>query len=104
MIHNAKDTFFLKLTSISLFFAVFGLFSVNLGTNAQAQKARPKAASAFSESAATQQPPYSDYKGVRIGMSADEARAKLGQPTQKFENQDFYVVSECYAKNHRNLG
>lgn len=109
MIHNAKDSFFLRLTSISLFFAVFGLFSVNLGTraNAQAQKARPKAASAFSESAATQQPPYSDYKGVRIGMSTDEARAKLGQPTQEFENQDFYVVSETetvqifYDATHR---
>jgi hypothetical protein len=96
MIHNTKVIFFLRLTSISVFFAVFGLFSINLRTkaNAQAQKTRPKAASAFSESAATQQAPYSDYKGVRIGMSTDEARARLGQPTQKLENQDFYVVSE----------
>ena len=96
MIHNPKGSFFLRLTSISLSFAVFGLFSVNLGikANAQAQKARPEAASAFNESAATQQPPYSAYKGVRIGMSTDEARTKLGQPTQKLENQDFYVVSE----------
>ncbi len=109
MIHNAKVSFFLRLTSISLFFAVIGLFSVNLGTtaNAQAQKVRPKAASAFGESAATQQPGYSDYKGVRIGMSTDEARAKLGQPTQQFEDQDFYVVSETetvqvfYDATHR---
>jgi hypothetical protein len=109
MIHNTKDSFFLRLISISLFFAVFGLFSVILGTeaNAQAQKARPKAANAFSESAATQQPLYSDYKGVRVGMSTDEARVKLGQPTQKLENQDFYVVSETetmqivYDATHR---
>ncbi len=96
MIHSAQDSSFLRLTGISLFFAVFGLFSANLGTeaSAQAQKAQPKAASAFSESAATQQPLYSDYKGVRIGMSTDEARAKLGQPSQQFENQDFYIVSE----------
>ncbi len=40
------------------------------------------------------QPAYRDYKGVQIGMSADEARAKLGAPTDKGETQDFYSVSE----------
>jgi len=97
MIQSTKDSFSLRLAGISLFFAVFGLFSANVGTeaNAQAQKARPKAASAFSESAKTQQPLYSDYKGVGIGMSKDEARAKLGPPTQEFEGQDLYVVSEA---------
>jgi hypothetical protein len=95
MSHNAKNSFFLRLISISLFFAVFGLFSVDSGitANAQAQKARPKAASSFNGSAEAQQPIYSDYKGVRIGMSTDEARAKMGQPTQVVENLDFYVVS-----------
>ena len=109
MIQNTKNSWSLRLTGISLFFAVFGLFSVNLGTkaNAQVQKARPKAATAFSESAPTQQPLYSDYKGVRIGISTDEARGKLGRPTRQFENQDFYVVSETetvqviYDATHR---
>ena len=95
MIHNFKNSFFLRLTCISLFIAVFGLFGVNLGNtaSAQAQKTRSKAASAFNESASAQQATYSDYKGVRIGMSADEARKKLGQPTQQLDDQDFYVVS-----------
>lgn len=96
MSHNAKNSFFLRLISISLFFAVFGLFSVDSGTtaNAQAQKARPKVTTnAFSESTAAQQPIYSDYKGVRIGMVTDEVRAKLGQPSQVLDDQDFYVVS-----------
>lgn len=39
------------------------------------------------------QPAYRDYKGVTIGMSADEARAKLGAPTDKGDTQDFYNVS-----------
>lgn len=96
MIHNNKASFFLRLTGISVCFAVFCLFGAYVGTmtNAQAQKARPKAASAFTGSAATQQPQYSDYKGVRIGMSTNEARAKLGQPAQVIDDQDFYVVSQ----------
>jgi len=92
MIHNATDSFFLRLTGVLLGFAVFGLFSVSLGTEANAQG--QKAARAFSEPAATQQPSYSDYKGVRIGMSTEEARAKLGAPTREFDGQDLYVVSE----------
>jgi hypothetical protein len=109
MIHNTKISFFLRLISISLLFAVFGLCGVIWGTevNAQVQNARPKAARAFSGSVATQQPPYSDYRGVRIGMTTDEARAKLGEPSQKLEGQDFYVVSEtetvqiAYNATHR---
>lgn len=52
------------------------------------------------------QPLYSAYKGVRIGMSADEVRAKLGEPAQKANDQDFYVISEketvqiCYNALH----
>ena len=40
------------------------------------------------------QPAYRDYKGVTLGMSADEARAKLGAPTDKGDTQDFYNLSE----------
>ena len=39
-------------------------------------------------------PAYRDYKGVTIGLTADEARAKLGAPTDKGDAQDFYVVSD----------
>lgn len=43
------------------------------------------------------QPAYHDYKGVRIGMSADEARQKLGNPTDKGDTQDFYAPSDNEA-------
>lgn len=40
-----------------------------------------------------QQPIYREYRGVRLGMTAAETRAKLGEPAMKSNEQDFYVVS-----------
>jgi hypothetical protein len=40
-----------------------------------------------------QQPLYTEYRGVRIGMTAAETRAKLGEPAMKSSEQDFYVLS-----------
>jgi len=40
-----------------------------------------------------EQPVYTNYKGVQIGMSIDEARKKLGEPADKNEGQDFYEFS-----------
>jgi hypothetical protein len=39
-------------------------------------------------------PPYREYKGVRIGMTCDEARKLLGVPADKGDAQDFYIFSE----------
>lgn len=43
---------------------------------------------------ATPQPLFSEYKGLRLGMTAQEVRAKLGDPTLKADDQDYYIVSE----------
>ena len=40
-----------------------------------------------------QQPLYKEYRGVRLGMTAAETRAKLGEPAMKSDEQDFYVIS-----------
>ena len=85
MIRNLKIKFFLSL----LIALVFGL-GLSFSANAQAQKVK----AAFNHEAATQQPLYTEYKGVRLGMSAEEARAKLGTPAMKDSDQDFYVFSE----------
>jgi len=37
---------------------------------------------------------FSTYKGVGLGMKADEARKLLGSPKDKSDAQDFYVLSE----------
>jgi hypothetical protein len=39
-------------------------------------------------------PKFSEYKGVRIGMSADEVRQKLGKSRDKDKKQDLYVFSD----------
>jgi hypothetical protein len=42
-------------------------------------------------------PAFSDFKGVRIGMAAEEARKKLGNPRDKSPEQDFYVFNDTQA-------
>jgi len=40
------------------------------------------------------QPPFHDYKGVHIGMGADEARKLLGNPTDKDDKQEVFAVND----------
>ncbi len=39
-------------------------------------------------------PVFTNYKGVRIGMSADEVRAKMDHLKEKGKKQDFFVFSD----------
>ena len=43
---------------------------------------------------AKDEPPFSAYKGVRIGMTAEEARKLLGKPTEHDDRQDLYSFNE----------
>jgi hypothetical protein len=43
------------------------------------------------------QPTFTEFKGVRIGMSAEEARRKLGNPRDKSDEQDFYIFNDTQA-------
>ncbi len=38
-------------------------------------------------------PKFTEYRGVRIGMSADDTRQKLGSPRDKDKTQDLFVFS-----------
>jgi hypothetical protein len=40
------------------------------------------------------QPMFTGFKGVRIGMTADEARKKLGSPRDKSAEQDLYIYND----------
>jgi hypothetical protein len=49
------------------------------------------------DSDADNRPAFSDFKGVSIGMRADEARKKLGNPREKGVEQDFYMFGDNQA-------
>ena len=74
----------------AVFFALCAITILLVGASAQAQKVRASAATL----PAAQQPLFSEYKGIRLGMTADEVRAKLGTPTLKADDQDYYNFSD----------
>lgn len=54
----------------------------------------PKATAVADAPEAKDSPLFHEYKGVKLGMSAEEARQKLGEPANKSDEQDFYAFSE----------
>lgn len=75
-----------------LFFAIGVILLLLLGAtvSGQTKTEAMKVARGYSQ---VQQPLYREYRGVRLGMTAAEARAKLGEPELKTDDQDFYVFS-----------
>ena len=61
---------------------------------AAANRAPATAAAPAADDDKKNQPPYHEYKGIRIGMTADEARKKLGDPADKGDKQDFYSFAD----------
>ena len=59
-----------------------------------ANRAPATAAAPAADDDKKNQPPYHEYKGIRIGMTADEARKKLGEPADKGDKQDFYSFAD----------
>jgi hypothetical protein len=56
-----------------------------------------RTAVSYAQKPTAEQPLFSDFKGVRIGMSTDEARKKLGSPRDKGDDQDFYLYNDTQA-------
>jgi hypothetical protein len=84
----------LRIRIVELVFYVIGiilLLILGVIASGQTESQANKVASGHSQ---IQQPLYKEYRGVRLGMTAVEARAKLGEPAMKSDEQDFYVFSE----------
>ena len=69
-------------------FAVASLLLLIAGGNAQTR--RSAAASGGEEEAGA----FKEYRGVQLGMMADEVRKKLGAPKDKGDEQDFFVFGD----------
>ena len=78
----------MKPRFLGLISALIMTMSVGL-LAASAQTAKASGANTL----AVQQPLYGDYKGVRVDMSTEDVRAKLGKPTMAADDQDYYIVS-----------
>jgi hypothetical protein len=64
-------------------------------SNRLAQKAEQKPAQAAPPSAQVEEPSYREYRGVRLGMTADEVHAVLGTPKDFDGRQEFYAISDA---------
>ena len=86
-----------------LLISVVLLLGLSSNVNAQTQKVK----AAPKSGPTTQQPLFTEYKGVRLGMTAAEARTKLGTPALKGSDQDYYVFTEnetaqiCYDADQK---
>ena len=80
-----------KYSPVLIMFVMSTLLVLVWGANAQAQKAR---AAVNAVPAVIQQPLYTEYKGVRLGMTAQEVRTKLGNPAFMDKELGYFVFSE----------
>lgn len=82
-----------RITIGELVFLLIGLLlllAFSRLVNGQSQVPRAAAQSAHAQ---VQQPVYKEYRGIRLGMTATEVRAKLGEPAMKSDEQDFFIIS-----------
>ena len=71
-------------------FAVAAASLLLLLSSGNAQTSRRAAAAAAEEEANA----FKEYRGVQLGMLADEVRKKLGNPKDKGDEQDFFVFGD----------
>ena len=76
------------------FFGCLVAFALIAATSAQGQRSKGSLTTNTPEDG---QPTFHEFRGVRIGMAADEARKKLGTPRDKSAEQDFYVFNDNEA-------
>ena len=74
---------------VLIIIAITGLVCIE----ARGQKGRTTAA----VTSVTQQPLYTDYRGVKLGMTPAEVRAILGTPVLKDDELDYFVMSETVS-------
>jgi hypothetical protein len=79
-----------KYPGMLIMFVMSALVVGVWSSNAQSQKSRAAVSAA---PAVIQQPLYTEYKGVRLGMTAEQVRTKLGSPTFMDRELGYFVLS-----------
>lgn len=79
---------------VKISYLVLGILIVLvLGIRVSAQK-QNKVKNLAAPAEEAQQSLYKEYRGVRLGMTTTEVRAKLGEPQFKDDEMDVYVFSD----------
>ena len=79
-----------KFLAVLVMFMMSSLLVLACSSNAWAQKSRV----VNNTAAVAVEQPYDEYQGVRLGMTADAVRSKLGKSTISDNEQDYFVVSD----------
>lgn len=93
-----------KVFSVAIAVMVIALAGLIVSAAAQTQRAR---ALTSANTPVAQQPLFTEYKGVKLGMEPQEVRAKLGDPVLKDEEMDYFILANsitvqvAYDKTHK---
>lgn len=82
----SRSLFVMALTLVTLMWSVLGVSAQT--TTPPVSGDDPPGVDAASG------PIFKDYKGVSIGMSADEVRQKLGRPQVQDKTEDLFLISD----------
>ena len=88
---------------LNLLFMAATLLVASSSANAQVRKGGAQASSSGEEASGS----FNEYRGIQLGMFADDVRKKLGNPRDKGDEQDFYIFDETetaqivYDKTHK---
>ena len=78
-----------KFSSLTFLLIVTLVFLSSVTASAQRKPGGPVSPAADEQSSS-----FNAYRGVQLGMTADEVRKKLGEPKDKGTEQDFFVFNE----------
>lgn len=78
---------------ISVVVALLAITLAGLLTSVYGQTQKTRAVSSAT-TPAVQQPLFTEYKGVKLGMPAQEVRAKLGDPVLKDDAMDYFIFAD----------
>jgi hypothetical protein len=87
MLRKVSPRYCFKLKEVLLLSAAFLCLTI-FSTTVMAQKSSAGSARKDDE------PCFSEYRGVQIGMAIDEARKKLGAPKEKADELDIYSFND----------